>query len=38
VARLYADEYFPLNLTKALRTLGHDVLTVQEAGKADQRT
>ena len=37
MARLYADEHFPLNLAKALRALGHDVLTVQEAGKADQR-
>jgi hypothetical protein len=37
VARLYADENFPLPVVEALRRLGHDVLTIQETGKADQR-
>jgi Domain of unknown function (DUF5615) len=31
--RLYADEQFPHSVSELLRTLGHDVLTVQEAGK-----
>jgi predicted nuclease of predicted toxin-antitoxin system len=34
VARFYADEQFPLKVSEFLRTLGHDVLTVQEAGNA----
>ncbi|BAZ10191.1 hypothetical protein NIES4071_20050 [Calothrix sp. NIES-4071] len=36
MARLYADEQFPRETVLILRTLGHDVLTVQEAGKANQ--
>jgi predicted nuclease of predicted toxin-antitoxin system len=32
VASLYADEQFPRKVSELLRTLGHDVLTVQEAG------
>ncbi len=36
MARLYADENFPLPVVVELRRLGHDVLTVQEAGKAEQ--
>ena len=36
MARLYADEDFPLPVVKELRRLGHDVLTVQEAGRANQ--
>ncbi len=36
MARLYADENFPLPVVLELRRLGHDVLTVQEAGKAEQ--
>ena len=36
MARLYSNENFPLPVAETLRTLGHDVLTVQEAGKADQ--
>ncbi len=32
MARLYADEQFPLSVSELLRTMGHDVLTVQEAG------
>jgi predicted nuclease of predicted toxin-antitoxin system len=34
VARLYADEQYPFPVVTFLRALGHDVLTVQEAGKA----
>lgn len=36
MARLYADEQFPYLTSNHLRQLGHDVLTVQEAGKANQ--
>jgi predicted nuclease of predicted toxin-antitoxin system len=35
--RLYADEQYPYPVVKYLRELGYDVLTVQEAGKANQR-
>jgi TRAP-type C4-dicarboxylate transport system substrate-binding protein len=34
MARLYADEQYPLPVVEFLRPLGHDVLTVQEAGNA----
>lgn len=34
MARLYADEQFPLPAVELLRTLGHDLLTVQAAGNA----
>jgi hypothetical protein len=37
MARFYADEQFPLPVVELLRNLGHDVLTVQEAGNANQR-
>ena len=37
MARLYADEQYPYPVVELLRTLGHDVLTVREAGKANQR-
>ena len=37
MARLYADENFPLPVAAALRELGHDVLTVLDAGQAEQR-
>lgn len=37
MALLYADEGFPKVVTELLRQLGHDVLTVQEAGQANQR-
>lgn len=33
MARLYADEDFPYPVVLELRRLGHEVLTVQEAGK-----
>ena len=36
MARLYSNENFPLPTVEKLRSLGHDVLTMQEAGKADQ--
>lgn len=36
MARLYANENFPLPVVKELRGLGHDVLTIQEAGRAEQ--
>ncbi len=32
MARLYADEHFPRQIVQNLRSFGHDVLTVQEAG------
>lgn len=34
MARLYADEQFPRPVVEHLRSLGHDVLTVHEAGNA----
>jgi hypothetical protein len=33
MARLYADEDFPGPVVQILRALGHDVLTVQQAGR-----
>jgi hypothetical protein len=36
MARLYANENFPLPVVEELRRLGHDVVTVQETGKAEQ--
>ena len=36
MARLYADEDFPFPVVERLRQLGHDVLTVFEAGQANQ--
>lgn len=37
MARFYADEQFPFPVVEFLRSLGHDVLTVREAGNAGQR-
>src|SRR5215831_7540243 len=37
MARLYADENFPQPAVERLRELGHDVLTVQDVGKAQQK-
>jgi hypothetical protein len=34
MARFYANENFPRQVVEELRKLGHDVLTVQETGKA----
>ena len=36
MARLYSNENFPFPAVEELRRLGHDVLTVQDAGKANQ--
>jgi Domain of unknown function (DUF5615) len=36
VALLYSNENFPQPVVQELRRLGHDVLTVLEAGKAEQ--
>jgi hypothetical protein len=36
MARLYANENFPLPVVESLRQLGHDVITVSETGKAEQ--
>ena len=35
MVRLYADEQFPRVVSELLRTMEHDVLTVQEAGNAN---
>ena len=35
MAQLYADEQFPRAVSQLLRNMGHDVLTVQEAGNAN---
>ncbi len=37
MARFYSDENFPLPVVVELRNLGHDVLTIYEDGKANQR-
>lgn len=37
MARLFADENFPLPVVVELRRLGQDVLTIQEAGMANQQ-
>jgi len=37
MARFYANENFPLPVVLELRRLGHDVLTIQETGKAGRR-
>jgi len=34
MARLYANENFPLPVVEELRRLGHDVVTTQDAGRA----
>ena len=36
MARLYSNENFPLPVVEELRELGHDVLTIQETGSANQ--
>lgn len=36
MTRLYADENFPFPVVNELRRLGHDILTLQESGKARQ--
>jgi predicted nuclease of predicted toxin-antitoxin system len=37
MARLYADENFPLPVVEELRKLGHDVLTAHEAGNTGKQ-
>ena len=37
MAALYTNENFPLQLAELLREMGHDVLTSQAAGNANQR-
>ena len=37
MAALYADENFDYPVAELLRVLGHNVLTAQEAGQAQQR-
>lgn len=36
MARLYADEDFPLPVVHALRAAGHDVITLQETGQGNR--
>lgn len=36
MANLYADEQFPRPVVEFLRNFGHNVLTTQEAGQANQ--
>jgi hypothetical protein len=36
MARVYANENFPMPVVEELRRIGHDVLTIQETGKAGQ--
>lgn len=36
MARLYANENFPVDAVEHLRRLGHDVLTTHEVGKSNQ--
>ncbi len=36
MARLYANENFPLPVVQELRRLGHDVVTIQETGYANR--
>lgn len=37
MARLYANENFPLEVVEHLRAAGHDVQTTHDAGKSNQR-
>ena len=36
MARLYANENFPVEVVLRLREMGHDVLTTHDAGKSNQ--
>lgn len=38
MARLYANENFPRPVVDELRSLGHDVVTIQERGYANEAT
>ncbi len=37
MAKSYANENFPIAVVEELRGLGHDVITIHETGKAEQR-
>ena len=37
MARLYSNENFSIPVVRELRDLGHDVLTSQDSGKANQK-
>jgi predicted nuclease of predicted toxin-antitoxin system len=36
MARLYANENFPVEVVQRLREIGHDVLTTHDAGRSNQ--
>ncbi len=36
MSRLYSNENFPMPVVENLRRLGHDVLTIQETGRAQE--
>ena len=36
MARFYSNENFPFPVVEALRTLGHDVATIQDRGRANE--
>jgi predicted nuclease of predicted toxin-antitoxin system len=36
MARLYANENFPVDVVRELRSLGHDVLTMHDVGRSNQ--
>lgn len=38
MAMFYSNENFPIPTAQALRALGHDVVTIQERGKANEST
>jgi predicted nuclease of predicted toxin-antitoxin system len=38
MAQLYSNENFPIPVVRELRNLGHDVVTIQERGRANEAT
>ncbi len=38
MARLYSNENFPIPVVEELRRLGHDVISIQERGRANEGT
>lgn len=38
MARLYSNENFPIPVVEELRLLGHDVVSIQERGRANEGT
>jgi uncharacterized protein with PIN domain len=38
MAKFYSNENFPIPAVVALRALGHDVVTIQERGRANEST